>query len=457
MAQPAQAVVVGGGISGLCCALRLQQLGVPAVLVEASERPGGMIGTVEKKGFLFELGPQSFLGTDPLLELVRALGLESELLTSDPKAPRYVLVRGKLHAVPMSPALLASTPLLGPVSKLRLLVEPLGRKQPGEADESVAAFVRRKFGAEILDYLAAPFVSGVYAGDPEHLSLRSAFPTIAQWEREYGSVLRGALKSRPSGGKPRPGLCTFRRGMATLPNALASKLGAAFRTEARLDSIAGGKSKGSPEFELGISQHGAAETIRTTALVLATPAYASARLLGTIGPPLASSLSGIAYAPVAVVAAGYWRKQVGHPLNGFGFLVPRTEKLRTLGTVWNSSLFTGRAPEGTVILTSFAGGATDPNLVDLADDAIAATIQSEIGRVLEITGQPVERMVWRYDRALPQYNLGHAERVAAIRDELSDLPGLFLAGNYLDGPSIGNCVEAGFRIAQSVRDYLAGG
>ncbi|MFZ0414881.1 MAG: protoporphyrinogen oxidase, partial [Candidatus Acidiferrales bacterium] len=195
-------------------------------------------------------------------------------------------------------------------------------------------------------------------------------------------------------------------------------------------------------------------TLHADAIVLATPAYEASRLAQGLSQLLAATLAGIPYAPVAVVAEGYRREFVGHALNGFGFLVPRREKMRTLGTIWNSSLFSGRAPNGMVLMTSFAGGALDLALVQMEETEIANLIRDELVKVLRISGPPAARHVWRHRRALPQYNLGHAQRVAAIQDELESLPGIFVAGNYLDGPSLGSCVAQGFRTAKAVQEYL---
>src|SRR5271167_3156111 len=229
----ASAVVIGGGISGLACAYRLRQLGVDATLLEASDRLGGLVGTVERNGFLFESGPQSFLDTPVLIGLIRELGIEGELLKADSHAPRYILRHGRLHKVPMSPQAMLTSSLLGAGSRWRIFSEPLRRTRPPGGDESIADFVRRKFGHEILEYLVAPFVSGVYAGDPEKLSLRAAFPSLEEWERKYGSILRGAIKSRSAKGpaeeKGPPPLCSFRKGLGALTQALAQELSASVR------------------------------------------------------------------------------------------------------------------------------------------------------------------------------------------------------------------------------------
>jgi protoporphyrinogen/coproporphyrinogen III oxidase len=460
----AAAVVIGGGISGLACAYRLRQLGVETTLLEADVRVGGLIGTAERDGFIFESGPQSFQGTPALLGLIRELGIEGELSKADPRAPRYILRHGRLHKVPMSPQAVLTSSLLGAGARWKILSEPLRKTHPPGEEESIANFVRRKFGHEILEYLVAPFVSGVYAGDPEKLSLRAAFPTLEDWEREYGSILRGAMKSRAAQGvapdfakdKGPPPLCSFRAGLGVLTQTLAQRLGGSVRTgmqaEAlhRADSPVGG-------YEIRTVESRRNETIAARAVVLATPAYIASHLTGTLSPPLALTLSGIAYAPAAVVAAGYYARQFARAPEGFGFLVPRSEKYRILGTVWNSSLFPGRAPDGKVAITSFVGGATDPEIVDKPEEEIAAIAEAENARILGITGPPVATAVWKHPKALPQYNLGHAHIVRAIRDAERGIPGLFFAGNYLEGPSLGKCVEQGFQTAEAARAYLLAG
>lgn len=448
--------VIGAGISGLACAWRLQKLGLPVTLFESADRAGGLIGTVEQDGFLFESGPQSFQGTETLLDVIRQLGIEGELCVANPRAPRYVLRRGKMQKIPMSPQSMVTTSLLSAGSRWKVVSEPLHRTKPPSEEESVAAFVRRKFGHEILEYLVSPFVSGVYAGDPEKLSLRAAFPTLEEWEREYGSVIRGAMKSRPANGKRKPpSLCSFRRGVGALASALAEVLGANLHLHTKVCTIERSPGSTRPTFQIHAERDGRRETHPARAIVAATPAYVASHLLGSLSVPLAQTLSGIAYAGVAVAAAGYYAKQVSVSLDGFGFLIPRSENIRTLGTVWNSSLFPGRAPEGRITITSFAGGATETEFLDRSDAEIAALVQADNAKILEIAGAPVVSALWKHPKALPQYNLGHSHIVAAIRGFERQNPGLFFSGNYLEGPSLGKCVDQGFKTAEAVRDFLA--
>jgi protoporphyrinogen/coproporphyrinogen III oxidase len=451
-----QVAVIGGGISGLACAYRLWQLGIPVTLLEAEERAGGLIGSVEQDGFLFETGPQSFQGTDSVLDLVRELGLEVDLCQADTRAPRYVLRNGRLVKVPMTPQAILGSSLLGMGSRWRVASEALRRTKPPAEEESVAQFVRRKFGHEILEYLVSPFVSGVYAGDPEKLSLRAAFPSLEEWERSYGSILRGAMKSRPAkgAGQGLPPLCSFNHGMAMLTRTMTAKLGESARMGAGVQAVTrtdGDKSQG---YQIRFTHKGSTETLEARAVVIATPAYVASHLLAAISAPLARALSGIEYAGVAVVGTGYYKQQIGTLTDGFGVLIPRSEKYRTLGIVWNSSLFPDRAGEGRTALSSFVGGATDPEIVEKPDQEIIAIVQDENARILGITGQPIVSSVWKHPKALPQYNLGHGHIVETVRESERSIPGLYFAGNYLEGPSIGKCIDRGSQTAEAARAYL---
>jgi oxygen-dependent protoporphyrinogen oxidase len=473
-------VVIGGGISGLACAFRLRQLGIQAVLLEASGRAGGMISTVRRNGFVFEAGPQCPRFPASVWNLVRELNLDKEFLAGDPKAKRYILRDGRLHLAPFSPGGLLTTLLVGPRSKYRLLSEVLRNTQPPDEEESLAEFVERKFGAEVLDYLADPFVSTVFFGDANKVGMESAFPDLVEWERSRGSVLRGALRAykakrdagksggvtalRDSHAKPGglyvtdalPSLGSFRGGMATLAEKLAEKLGEDVHFGAQVESVAAACARNSTSAATWqIRASGGAE-FSAEALVLAVPAHAAASLLQQEAPKLAALLAAIEYAPMGLVSSAYARRQVRHPLNGFGFMVPRREGLHTVSTFWNSSLFPAHAPQGTVLMTSFvrsgAGG-----LMLASYDVFAEAVEAENAKLLGISGAPIERTVWRYPRALPQYNVGHARRVREIREVLGEFPGLCLAGNYLTGRSIGDCADTGFQAAEKLRSRIRNG
>jgi len=447
------ALVVGGGISGLVCAYALRKSGIDAQLVEASPRSGGVINSVNRDGFLLELGPQSFSGTRALRELCEELGISNEILQAPPRAPRYVLIDGKLQPAPLSPPAFFMSSIINGATKWALLRDILGRSTPPDADESVANFVRRKFSPQLLDRLVGPFVSGVYAGDPERLSLRSAFPQLYEAERATRSIVRGMMRLAKSKKGPRelPALQTFREGNETLVRALAKNLGPALLTETKVAEISR-QSTGS--FDLRLESRSSIESVSTKSLILATPTDITGSLLSQLDSSFLSALNSIDYAAVAVVSLGYRQQDIGHSLNGFGFLVPRSSGLRVLGSVWNSSLFPGRAPEGQALLTSFVGGASDPTATKLNAQELASLVHREISPVLSMKSEPVFSNVTIWPRALPQYNLGHGDRLAAVAKSRSRFPGLWLTGNYLQGPAIGSCVDQTLAVAEEVRNHL---
>ena len=453
MTAHSTALVVGGGISGLVCAYALRKAGIDTQLLEASSRPGGVIRSERRDGFLLELGPQSFSGSAPLLELCCELGIDGQLVQAPPRAPRYVLVEGALRKVPLSPPAFFASSLLNTGTKWSVLRDLLSKSRPPEPDESVAAFVRRKFSAEMLEKLVGPFVSGIYAGDPEQLSLRGAFPQLHEAEKSAGSIIRGMMRSTKTtkeAPKERPSLLTFREGNEMLIWALAASLGDALRCSAEVIAIQR-RAKGSVEgYEVCLSAAGRDETLEVDHIIVATPTNAAAELLRQIGAGFESALQGIPYAPVAVVSLGYRMNAVGNTLDGFGFLVPRSAGLEILGSVWNSSLFPDRVPDGKVLLTSFVGGVTNPEAVTRSSQALISLVHREIATVLKLGQEPVFSNVEIYQRAIPQYNLGHGERLAALEAFRAKYPGLWLAGNYLRGPAIGACVEQALAVAGEI-------
>jgi oxygen-dependent protoporphyrinogen oxidase len=449
MTSSVPAVVVGAGISGLVCAYALHKAGVNAQVLEASPRAGGVIASEVRDGFLLELGPQSFSGTAVLRSLCTELGIEDQLIQAPAGAPRYVLIDGALLAVPLNPAAMLTSSLLSAKTKWRIARDAFGTTNAPEQDESIAAFVRRKFGEELLDRLVAPFVSGIYAGDAERISLRAAFPQVYEAENSAGSIIRGMMRAAKSrkGPRERPTLLSFRNGNETLVRALAQKMVSRLRLDAEVLGIGVRRDAESIRFEVRFREAGSDQLVVTERLVLATPANVAGALLRDVNAAFEPVLAGIEYAPVAVVSLGHRRQDVGHSLDGFGFLVPRSSGLRVLGSVWNSSLFPERAPAGHVLLTSFVGGATDSDAAKLSSDELAALVHREVAPILQIRAAPVYSHVQVYRRALPQYNIGHGERLMALERLRGGLPGLFLVGNYFRGPAIGNCVELGMAAA----------
>ena len=450
MTRHVSALVVGGGISGLVCAYALRKAGIDAQLVESSSRPGGVITSVSRDGFLLELGPQSFSSTPALRELCSDLGISNELLQAPPDAPRYVLIDGQFRPVPLSPAAFFMSSLIDVSTKWALVRDIFGRSIPPGADESVADFVRRKFSPQLLDRLVGPFVSGIYAGDPERLSVRSAFPQLYEAEKTAGSIVRGMLHlaKAKKGPRERPILQSFREGNETLVRALAKKLGNALLTETKVAEVS---RQNDGSFHLRLEKPRGEESVSAKSLILAIPTNVAGTLLSHVDSSFESPLNSVEFAALAVVSLAYRKQDVGHSLNGFGFLVPRSAGLRVLGSVWNSSLFPGRAPEGHALLTSFVGGTTDPAAAKLQPQELSSLVHRELSPLLSIQTEPVFSNVTIWPRALPQYNLGHDDRLAAAAIACSRFPGLWLIGNYLQGPAIGTCVDQALAVAEEVR------
>jgi protoporphyrinogen/coproporphyrinogen III oxidase len=463
--------VIGAGISGLACAYRLKQLGTRCFVLESTARAGGLIASNRSNGFLIETGPQCPRFPESVWRLVLALNLQDEFVGGDRKAKRYILRDGRLFPAPFSPAGLITTPLLGRSSKLRMLTEFFRHSQAPDHEESLAEFVKRKFGTEVLDNLVDPLISTVFLGDADKMGMESAFPALVEWERNQGSLVRGGIRawkakrnatspknpspqSRPIGnyGTLRvtdalPSLGTFKLGMAALPEKLAEELRENIRFNVAvscLSRLEAGTDKQNTIWQISLST---GEKITAESVVLAVPAYVAGHLLQQSAPEIASQLEAIAYAPLCVVSSGYDRSQVAHSLNGFGFMVPRRERLQTICTFWNSFLFPNRAPEGKVLMTSFARG---------IDRDCANTVEAENAKTLGITGPVVERTVWKDPRALPQYNVGHAGLVAKIERVLRTIPNLRLVGNFLRGRSIGDCVDSAFRVAEDLHSQFQG-
>ena len=343
--------------------------------------------------------------------------------------------------------------MLGWSTKFSILSEVIRTTHPPEPDESIADFTRRKFSAQLLDRLVGPFVSGIYAGDPEQISLRAAFPKLYEAEKSAGSVVRGMFRSAKissktvTGPRRRPSLFSFKSGNEALVRSLSAKLGSTLRCNVAVEQIA----RLPDGFVVKTHSGTSAEDISCDRIVVATPTVAAASLLAGLNPRVAASLQHIDYAPVAIVSLAYRLDQVRSPLSGFGFLVPRSAGIRILGTVWNSSLFPSRAPSDQVLLTSFVGGATDPQAATGSETELAALTHRELTGILRITGAPTTSRVTRYSRAIPQYNLGHTALLQAARQALSEVPNLWVVGNYWHGPSVGSCIEHSQAVAEQIR------
>jgi len=438
-------------------------MGVSVALFEAADKPGGVISSAQRNGFIFEGGPQCPRFSLPAMSLIRELGLDAEFLPADPRAKRFIVKNGRLYPAPLSPLAFLSTPLVGFASKARLTSEPLRKSHPPATEESLADFIRRKFGPEVLDYLVDPFASAVFLSDPEEMGMESALPTLAGWERETGSVIRGGIKSRNANGKPTaapdhtapnarvtdslPPLGSFKSGLTALTDKLAAKLGVAVHLASPVESLRRIDEDAESVWRVRLRS---GHEISADSVVLAVPAYGAAALLSPVSREASTELSAIVYSPLIVVASAYDRAQVRHRLDGSSLLIPRREGLRSIVTTWNSSIFPDRAPAGKILLTTFARASETESFLDLPDPTIAAAIEDEVAAILGISGPPIDREVWKYRHALPQFRVGHTQRIDAIRRALRDIPGLHVAGNYFRGRGIGDCVENAVLVSDDV-------
>ncbi len=439
--------MVGAGISGLTAAFRLKLGGRRVAVLEAAARVGGAIETFSEDGWLFEMGPNTVLENDESVgRLIRDAGLDGEKIAAAPSAKRrYLYKGGELVPLPGGPGGFLTTPLFPFGAKLRLLREPWIGRPPEGTEESIGQFVRRRLGTAFLDYAVGPFVSGVYAGDPERLSVRWAVPKIHGLEQAHGSLIRGALAGR-KGPRPGGGMISFREGLETLPRRLAREIGDV-RTGVAAQRIA--------RMEGGFRIDTSAGPVEASRVVLAVPADVAARLLEEVTSGASLQLSEIPYAAVAVVSLGWRREDVGHPLAGFGFLAPRKEGLRVLGCLFPSEIFAGRAPEGHVALAAFGGGRTDPEFAAWDDDRILATVLGELRGPLRLRGEPAFRLIRRWPRAIPQYEVGHGRYVERAREIERALPGLHLGGNFLGGVSVPDCIRNGTALAAEIGDVVS--
>jgi oxygen-dependent protoporphyrinogen oxidase len=446
-ARSVDVVVIGAGIAGLVAAYQLKQAGLSVACVEAGAEPGGHARTTaEPDGAVWEWGPNSVTSTaHTVLDLAEALGLDEELVNPGGPGTRYIFRGGVMHALPHGPLGLLTCRVMSLGGWLRLFAEPFVRGAPVEG-ESVSAFFTRRLGPEAARVLVGSFVSGIHAGDPDQLGVADAFPSVARWERESGSVVRGALASRrqPKGQGPprkkRRGLWTFRRGLGAFTGALAARLGDDLALSAPVDAVV-------READ-GWAVRSGERAWRAPQVVIATPPQHAAPLLRPVAPAAADALGAMPLSPVAVVQLlGTGRE--GLP-QGFGALVPRGEGVRTLGVLFVGNHVPGRMPEDRWVLTCFLGGATDPGLLDLSDDEIVTIAKADVRTVTGFDAAAAEARVVRHRAAIPQMRHGHLQRVADARAALAATPGLHLAGNYVFGVSVEHAASSGAEAAAAV-------
>ncbi len=439
--------IVGGGVAGLTAAYRLKQGGARVVVYEAGERVGGAVRTMRSEGYLAELGPNSMAAPSPALGgLLAELGLEESLVAVSPAAKRrYVVKKNRLLPLPMSPQDFLTTRLLSNGAKLAVFGEPLVDAGDSPVEESIATFVRRRFNQEILDYIANPFVGGIYAGDPEQLSVRHALPKLYALERTHGSVIKAfgsMMRARKrdadaAASAVAGGMVSFRHGLQELTDALARELHAEIRLRAPVTQIRSGPK--------GWTVGAAYQTAELyDGVVYAGPAHCLGEVeLDFPAGDRIGTLASIDHPPVAVLVLGFHREDVTHPLDGFGFLAPEVERRHVLGVIFSSTLFPGRAPEGHVTLTAFVGGVRNPDLAHADQPTITARVMDDLRALLGAKGEPTFRAFHLWPKAIPQYDLTYG-RFKDIMDEAERRnPGLALAGSFREGVSLGEAIASG--------------
>lgn len=455
-------IIIGAGISGLAVAWRLHRAGVNVTVLEKEARPGGTMQTVIDGDWLIEGGPNSALETTPLFQqLFSELDIPDQLRYANGAADkRYILRRGRLHPLPMAPGAFLASSLWTVGGKLRLLKEPfVGR---ASKEESIAEFVERRLGKEFLDYAINPFVAGVYAGNPEELSVRSAFPKLYALEAKYGGLIKGMIKGRTERkeraekSKDRARMFSFVEGMYTLPETIARKLGRSMQYNAAVTSVRrqAVRNGGHEGFTVLYTSHDGSQSLSGDAVVLSIPAYAAGGIAGSVASDLSGVLGSIHYPPVVEVFLGYRTQQVGIPLDGFGYLIPAVEKRKILGTIWSSVLFEGRAPDGHAAFTTFLGGARQPELARLDDADVLSLVQSELSSIMKVSGAPVYSRINRWSKAIPQYNVGYSRVTRSLEECEQKNPGLFFCSNYRGGISVGDCVMSADRTSHEILSYL---
>jgi oxygen-dependent protoporphyrinogen oxidase len=458
-------------LSGLAAAYRIERgaaargLEVEAAVLERGERPGGKIRTHAEAGYVCESGPNGFLDGKPwALELALELGLEPRMIRADATAKKRLVYWGrKLHVLPASPADFLKFNLLSIPGRARVLAEPLIKPFSGE--ESVRKFAERRLGIEFARRIIDPMVSGVFAGSPDALSVASAFPRIKELELKYGGLIRAFVaisreraKERHAGksttsaaGPAGPGgtVTSFESGAEQFTDALASAISGQIVYNTAVDRIVSDADGGWRIFVNGTDE------VETDACVVAAPAYAAADMLAGFDGEITAAMRAISYASCVVIAIGMRLEDMGKEPDSFGFLIPANERRNILGCLFDSVIFTGRAPEGRVLLRVFAGGFRNPSFVELSDSEILDRALDDLKKILRLRGAPEFVKIFRHERAIPQYTLGHGRRAASIEERAKKHPGLFIAGNAYRGIAINDCCRESATVADAVINYLA--
>jgi len=451
--------IVGSGISACACGVRLKELGIPFTILEKSGCPGGKLLTETMDGYVVEGGPDSFLPEKPwTLDLIRKVGIEDELLCSqDEFKGTYIYSRGRLHRLPEGVMLMVPT-MITPLLRSRLITLP-GKMRMGlefflpprkdEADESLAQFVTRRLGRECLEKIAEPLVAGIHTSNPDNMSVKAIFPRFIDMERKHGSLIKGMVRmmklAKPHGdeGKKMTYFMSLKRGMQELVDSSVAFMGAG---NVALSSEVRRVTKDPAGYEVSIGP----EKMVFDAVVLTTPSYVTAGIIREMAPSLADRLSAIEWSSTATISLAFRKQDIVSPLPGFGFIVPRIEKRRINAATWSSIKWPLRAPSDSVLVRCFVGGGHDEDLVSYADEDLLPIVLKELKEIAGIAAQPTFWKVYRWEKSMPRYTVGHLDRVAAMDETLKGFPGLHLIGSSYRGIGIGDCVKSGFEAAEAI-------
>ncbi len=446
MANNKKVIVLGAGISGLTTAYLLHKDGYDVTVLEKNDKVGGSIETVIENGLLFDRGPNSALETTPLIaQLVEELNLTEQFVYANKKGnKRYILRNNKLHELAISPPAFIKSKLFSGKAKLRLLKEPFVGKSRDGYYQSIAEFVTRRLGQEFLDYAINPFVAGVYAGNPEDLSVKSAFPKLYALEEEYGGLIVGTIRSirkrkkRKEQSKQSAKMLSFKDGMKVLPEAIANHLGNRVKLNAEVVSI---KKTADGNYGVTYNEGEQSLTLLTDIILSTIPAYTAAELFGHFEEGIKKHLSAVYYPPVLVLYLAYNKDDIGQPLDGFGFLIPSKEEKSFLGAIWSSVLFPNRAEDNKASFTLFIGGSRNPGFIYDDEEELIKTVRREFEELMKIKGEPVHLAKRFWEKAIPQYTIGYVEHENYFDHFEKDYRGIFLSGNYRGGISVGDCIK----------------
>jgi len=444
--------ILGAGISGLATAYWLNKDGFDVQILEAKNKPGGSMETSYENGFLVDYGPNSGLETTPLIrQLVDEIGLSNEMIyASESSNKRYILRNDKLHALPTSPPALIKSNLFSLKGKIRLAGEPFIGKSNDGYYQSIAEFVRRRLGQEFLDYAIDPFVSGVFAGDPNKLSVKSAFPKLYRLEEVYGGLVKGMIKGarerkkRAEQSKQNAKMFSFINGMQTFPTAIAKMFEEKISYESRVQSVE--RRVANVEFEsdkwkVTFEKSGKINELISDYVLSTIPVYEASKIFSCLEEEFAKHADDIYYPPVMVLYLGFKKEQIGQPLDGFGYLIPSKEKKIFLGAIWSSTIFPNRCDEDKAAFTLFVGGARSPHLFSIEKEELTNKVLKEFNEIMKISGDPIFMTSKIWAKAIPQYNIGYIEHENYFDRFENKNPGIFLSGNYRGGISVGDCVK----------------